>query len=124
MSLEEVHRETVTFVEFLFPGTLFPEEKIERHEDREMPVVVPEGAFCYSFFDVEKTVVGEEEFWGKRKNHSGRFYPDAAVFTLEEVKALPDIGFLASNMEANGWEKVVRTRRGNFQPLQPGDTIL
>jgi hypothetical protein len=27
-------------------------------------------------------------------------------------------------MEGNGWNEVVKTRRGNFQPLESGDTVL
>jgi hypothetical protein len=34
-------------------------------------------------------------------------------------------GFCAlSNMRANGWERVIRTRRGNFQPIEPGDVVV
>lgn len=45
--------------------------------------------------------------------------------TTEDVERLPgDHSILLSNMRGNDWERVVRTRRGNFQPVEPGDVVI
>ena len=123
MSKEEVKREVVTFVEFLFPGSVIPEKEVRQVENRDIPEV-PEGAFVYSFFDLNRTVVGKEEFWGSRNNHSGKVYPNAQILTVQDVKdQIPNSDILVANMEGNGWDRVVRTRRGNFQPFNEGDSV-
>jgi hypothetical protein len=122
---------TNTFVEILYPGSFMPEESVHKVKERDPERIAKSypKAFCFEFYDVVQnriTVDGEEQtVSGKRKNKSGRYYPGATVFTTEDLKKLPeDFSILISNMECNGWTRVVRTRRGNFQPLEKGDHIL
>lgn len=45
--------------------------------------------------------------------------------TVDDVRSLGDgYGTLIANMEGNRWEEVVRTRLGNFQPIESGDVVL
>jgi hypothetical protein len=47
------------------------------------------------------------------------------VLTAKEVEEkYPDSRILLTNMRVNNWETVVRTRRGNFQPLAENDVVL
>lgn len=44
---------------------------------------------------------------------------------VDEVKAeVPNSDILVGNMQRNGWDRVVKTRCGNFQPLTSLDTII
>jgi hypothetical protein len=46
-------------------------------------------------------------------------------FTAEQVEQLPgDHRTLLANMRGNGWDRVVRTRRGNWQPVESGDVVI
>lgn len=121
-----------TFVEILFPGTLFPEEQVQEVLSRKPQTVakkLPKGAFCFQFFDqICKEVIVDGEtrtICGKRKNESGRYYPEGKVYTAKEIAALgPDYRILLSNMECNDWPKVVKTRCGNWQPFTEKDAII
>ncbi len=125
MSMQNVEKVTVTYIEFLFPGSFVSESSVKEVANRSVPKKIPKGAFAYSFYDMEKTIVGEEEFWGKTKNHSGKYYPEAEIFNLKQVKAnFPESTIIISNMECNKWKYIVKTRRGNFQPFEKEDKIV
>ena len=113
------------FVEFSFPGVFLSEYSHEEIAERKPELVtVPEGAFAYRFYDQEQMMVGDELLTGKCKNYSGYTYFGKA-YTLEEVKRdFPQHTTLIANMECNGWNTVVKTRRGNWQPLNEGDTVI
>lgn len=52
-------------------------------------------------------------------------YNYGEIFDLERVKALgAGYDILVSNMEGNKWPRVVRTRLGNWQPLEDEDVVL
>ena len=113
------------FVEFSYPGIFFSEYSHEEIAERKPELVtVPEGAFAYRFYDQEHTVVDGKLQTGKCKNYSGFTYFGKA-YTLEKVKQqFPQHTILIRNMEGNGWDRVVQTRRGNWQPLEEGDTVI
>lgn len=114
---------TKTYVEIFYPGSFFPETKVQEVKDR-TPIDLPNGAFAFSFFDREETKINGEVLYGKEKNRSGRFYA-GELFTLEEVKEkFPENRILISNLENNGYDRVVKTIRGNFQPFTSNDTML
>jgi len=51
------------------------------------------------------------------------------VLTADDITRMavddgPDYSILLANMRGNGWDRVVRTNRGNFQPVEPGDVVL
>jgi hypothetical protein len=46
-------------------------------------------------------------------------------YTAEQVEQLPgDHHTLLANMRSNGWAKAVRTRLGNWQPVEVGDIVI
>lgn len=90
---------------------------------------MPTAAFAFTLYDVETQTATLED--GSSFEHdrtvyrSGMIYPCAAAFTVDEVKALTgDHRILVGNMIGNGWQKVVRTRAGNFQPLLPDSVVI
>jgi hypothetical protein len=113
-----------TYVEFMFPGSFFSETTTRKVSSRVTPTDIPEGAYGYRFFDRQELTEGGETLIGKNTNYSGTTYPGGVTFTVEQVENLPgDYKILASNMRNNGYDLVVRTRRGNFQPFNKDDSL-
>lgn len=113
-----------TYVEFYFAGSFMSEISVHEVENRNRPIDIPPNAFGYSFYDREETVIDGEKLTGAIKNRSPMTYFGQAM-TLDEVKRnVPNSNILISNMQCNGWDKVVRTKLGNFQPLQENDVVL
>jgi hypothetical protein len=116
---------TKTYVTFFYPGSFFPETSIREVAERSLtPDEIPNGCYAYRFHSqVEGTLDGEKVV-GSPKDYSGMFYI-GEVLTLEQVKEkYPTNKILISNIEGNGWDVVVRTRLGNFQPLSQGDKVI
>lgn len=113
------------FVEFSFHGAFLSEYQVKEVTERNPELVtVPEGAFAYRFFDRTETSIDGEVLVGERKNISPLTYI-GKEYTLEEVKdQFPECHILISNMEVNGWSRVVKTRCGNWQPLLEGDIVI
>ena len=114
----------VTYVEFEYPGSFFAETEVKAITKRDVrKAKANKYAFAFRFFDIiekEVTVGGEvKRVVSSRRNVSPTYYPGAKILDAKAVAKLPgDHGILLSNMRCNGWEKVVRTRRGNFQPFE------
>lgn len=113
------------YVEFLYPGALFSETSVEEVAERDpRKVQAPRECFGYKFFDRLEVRVGDETLIGESKNHSGTFY-FGRVMTLEDVKReMPEADILIRNMKGNGYDRIVKTRRGNFQPFTKKDKIV
>lgn len=115
-----------TYVEILYPGTFVSETEVRPVDSRDpAKFQAPQRCFGYRFFDRDEVVSGDEVLAGKPKNYSGTHYFGKAM-TVDEVEAeFPNSSrTLVSNMQVNGWDKVVKTRCGNFQPLTSLDTIV
>jgi hypothetical protein len=120
----EVNGDTKTYVEVMYPGILFSESDVQEVDYRDPDAIAKKfkNAFGFRFFDQERTQVKvggkTSTVSGERRNESRFYYPDGETFTVDEVKKLKgDHKILISNMEGNGYKKVVRTRMGNFQPF-------
>ncbi len=120
------------YVEYLYPGSLLPEEsviKIDAPADLKVALkYLQPGCFAFSFFSLrirEAEVEGKKIRDAERFDVSARWYPDADVFTLDSVRDMgPEFQILSGNMECNGWPRVVRTRRGNWQPFLDADRLI
>lgn len=113
---------TKTFIEILYPGSLFPESQIEEVKDRAQ-IPLPKGAFAYQFFDQQEVESDNEILRGKPKNYSGRFY-EGTVYTKEEViKEVGENSSIVFNIDWNN-DKAIKTVLGNWQPFTPKDTLL
>lgn len=112
------------YVTFLYPGLLFPNESSIKINSRDDKFEIPKECFAYYFRDREEVEQDGELLTGDWKNVSGRFY-FGEIFDEEMVKALvPDNKILLSNMRGNGWKELVKTRRGNFQPILENDKVI
>lgn len=112
-----------TYIEYSFPGSFFSEHSVKEVANRNIPKSVPDGCFGFCFFDVEEVDVNGERLTGKRKNKSGMHYYGEKL-NANQVAKLPDTAILLRNMKNNNWDFVVRTIRGNFQPLHADDVII
>ncbi len=112
------------YVEFFFPGSFVSETSAQEVANRTDAVELPRGAYGYRFFAQQEVEQDGEVLKGERKDIGPMTYY-GEVLTLEDVQALPgDYRILASNMKCNGWSRVVRTVRGNFQPLDVCDVVV
>lgn len=116
---------TKHYIEFSFPGALCSEHKAQEVAERNLELVkVPDGAFACRFFDQSEAIVDGKTLVGGKNNFSPFTYFGTA-YTLKEVKAqFPQLTTLISNMERNGYNRVVKTCCGNWQYLEEGDTVI
>lgn len=135
MPTRTVTEETITFIEFFYPGSLFSESSDRQVKNRDKPKRIPKNAYSYRFYDkVKITIEGEdawtkdEVFWRKAKNFSGQHFIDGEKFTLVQLKKKygkdDNYAILISNMKCNRWKHVVKCKTGNWQPFEKGDKIV
>ena len=123
------------YVIFYSPGTLVAEtttkeiEKWDIVKAVKMAEAIEEryGAKPYGFqFSTKKR--GFRDFDSKETKRSSMYYLGGKIYTLEELKAQndPDNRILISNMERNGYARVVINNNSYewTQPLDEGDMVL
>ena len=119
-----------TFVEYLVTGDIPNQNLIDEVPDREFNnLLVPEKAYCFSFFDmiiahvdVDDTLI---ELRSRRINQSPLYYYGGRVLTTEQViKDIPDNEKVLLYMNVNGWDKVIQTRTGQFMEFKNDDVII
>lgn len=119
----------VKYVEFLYPGVLFNETSLSpRETDKPQSIKIPEGAYAFRFCERTEGKIKGEEVIGKWQYDPKTYYARGGkVFTLAEVKAgaiSGDCNILISNMECNGYDRVIKTNRGNVQPFDTNCVLL
>lgn len=123
---------TTTYVTYYYPDAFLDESSSKPVATRDPQAIAAEsepGVFAFTFHDQVTTTVMVDGYEvptaSKALNESGMYYIDAQQMTAADVVALPgDHRILLSNMEANGWDPILRCRTGNFKPMQPGDEII
>jgi hypothetical protein len=119
----------VTYIEYFMPGAIVSENytKIIEPYMRNHPenLVVPDGVYGFRFFDREEIEQDGEILRGPSKNQSGMYYIGTIHDYMEVLTWDPkEYGTLESNMRINEWEKVVKTKYGQFFPLEKDDRVL
>ena len=122
-------------VTFLSPGTFVSEETTKEIVSWDVDLaleMVPNikeryGATPYGFFFTTRER-DEDDFDSHQTKKSNLYYLGGTISTLEEVRnrADPDDRILISNMENNGYDKIiVNTNSWKWtQPLRKGDIVL
>lgn len=119
----------VKYVRFDYPGTFVDESSMtKRTTDDPEQIEVPKGAFAFRFCERTEVEADGETLLGEWQYDDRTFYaPGSRIVTLAEVKAGAiegDCNILISNMECNGWDRIVQTNRGNCKPYQENDYVL
>jgi len=97
------------FVRFLYPGSFFSEDSSKEVAERDPAKVdVPQGAFCFSFYDqiVGVAIEGDKEIpvSSGSLDESPKYYYGGKVYTVAELNAeFPNERILISNVEGNGY---------------------
>lgn len=123
------------FVHFVSPGTFVAEETVKPidawdvDEALSMARTVTErhNATPFGFFFTTRTRA-DEDLDSKESAKSGMYFLGGEVRTVDDVRkaALPEERVLLSNMEGNGWSRII-TNRNSWkwsQPLRDEDTVL
>jgi len=123
------------FVTFLSPGTFCAEQTTQPIEEwnvdeavaRARNIVERHAATPYGFqFSTRERT--DDDLDSKVTETSGVYYLGGEIQTLEQIKAKgdPADSILISNMECNGWDRVViNTNSWRWtQPLNDGDIVL
>lgn len=113
------------YVEFLHPGIIISDssEKEVSHRDYSK-IKIPENAFGFRFFDIETVVVKGEKLIGKKKNLS-KWYYQGEIYTKKDVEnKVKDNDIILRNMEYNSIEKVIKTKFGQYIPMEKGDCVI
>lgn len=90
----------------------------------------PKGHYGFRFYDIEYQIAkrddgSEVEVDHKQVNRSGTYFINGTVYDEAGVKEhVSDNSILLSNMEGNGWSRVVRTKTGNICPFLDKDEIV
>ena len=116
------------YVEYLHPGIFVSETSVSEIPERDVSKIeISDNCFGFRFFDRTVTVVDSEMLTGDIKNISGWYYRGEKM-TLEQVKATfgndSEYSSLISNMECNDVGAVVKTKFGQFIPLNDGDEMI
>ena len=123
------------FVTFYSPGTFVSEQStqeidswdVEEATKRAENITERHNAIPFGFrFTTNER--GDEDLDSKVTDSSGMYYINCKVQTLPILILRNDVDdkTLISNMQSNGWDKVVTTIKGwkaTF-PLEEGDTVL
>lgn len=123
------------FVTFYSPGTFVAEQTTKPIDSWNVDLAVSmsseikerHGALPYGFqFSTRER--GENDLDSHEAERSPFYYLGGEVFTVEQLKEIgnPDDHILISNMECNGWNKViVNTNSWKWtQPLKDSDVVL
>jgi hypothetical protein len=115
---------TKTYMMLFYPGSFVSETSSKPVESRAVPKVRPEGAYAIQFYDVEETEVNGETLKGKPKNHSPTYYWGKEFSAEEAIREVGEGSILASNVRGNKFKRLVKTVRGNWQPLDDKDVVI
>lgn len=119
----------VHYVTYYYPGSFFPETSRKQVPDWDSERAYlasssdPRKPYAFKFVTLGRTA---EELNSREIARSPTYFLGGSLMSLEEVLASPgsDLKTLAENMQANGWDRVIRARYGNYQPFGPEDTLL
>ena len=116
----------------LYPGSFYPEEgpatELTSAASIEDVVAALDNGRCFA---IEVRTVTEKlwtdgeggEMWLTEKEIGSYRIYFGTELTADDVPG-PDFKILRHNMVSNGWKTVVRTRAGNYQPVEASDVVV
>jgi hypothetical protein len=127
--------ETRHHVTYLYPGFFFPEDgkrcQIGEPTVEQVQANSPDDQWFAAEVSTQQytrwTDGGGGEKWLPTEGSTRSKFRVLVgeTLTAEDVAALDgDHSILLSNMRSNRWDRVCRTRRGNFQPVDANDVVI
>lgn len=110
------------YIEYLFPGSFLSESAAKPVLEPVFDGAWPDRAFAYRFFVRAEMECDGEVLRGTARDHTGWTYR-GRVLTLNDIPDTQENRILRSNMQINGWSRVVRTVFGRCFPLDEDDTV-
>lgn len=111
------------YVRIWYLGLFVSEDSVREVATREERPELGANAYGWQFFDRESAVSPDgETLLGKEKNHSPTYYIGTEL-TAEQAIAEGN-SIARSNIEGNGYKRLVRTARGQMFPLNDGDVVV
>jgi hypothetical protein len=131
MATVNTQLEVVELAELYMPGSFMDESSTVEVNGRTIEQIARTADISVFAVRTFKVLEGTAQVGDKTvKVRSERFdvspqaFVGGDVFTLEEVKTqFPQHSTLISNMEGNGWNRVIRARTGNWKPYE-GEAVL
>jgi len=115
------------FINYLFPGTFFPESSAKRVTSTNVPTSVPRDVYAFYFTETEVAVDGKKEFTGETKQVSKTYMIGTAVH-VDDIPAIldgRDTDILKSNIRNNSPTKTgIKTHLGNWQMLDERTVVV
>jgi len=124
-----VNQITKTFVTYFYAGVFVADTSTREIKNKNGRQRFPPGAFAYQFYNHDYIIMpdGKNVPMGDDYDCSGLHYraEGSNIYTLEQVKKLfPKEKVMISNMECNGYKKVIKTHIGNWRELNEEDKIV
>lgn len=120
---------TKTFIRFFYPGVLFSEtsDKEVPRRDPNATREFPKSCYAFRFYDIDEETVEafgrKETIRDKAKNWSPTYYLGGEILNKAEVKRR-GMKIAHTNMECNGWDRVVLTRYGQVFPVEDDEPVI
>jgi hypothetical protein len=117
---------TRQFLEYSIGGRFMAEPHVIEINERNPDFAkknLPKNAFCFKFYSVTEAIIDGDKLLGKPKDKSPIYYPDATVWTLQQLTEAKKDEALILNCETFGG-KVVNCNSGNWQPFYENDQII
>ncbi len=118
------------YIEFIYSDIVLSESSKKVIENRVITKVeVSEKAIGFRFFDTLETTIEVDgkpvKLMSERIDESAMFYYGGRVYTREELaQEASGNQTLLDNMDRHGWNKVIKTRMGNFRPFKDTDILI
>ena len=119
-------KKTKIFITFYYPGFFFSETATYEVANEEKAIKKANADkywFRYELSRREDIVDGKKTYEGEEEVYKTVVFAKE-ICTLEDIERMDkegkDIGNLLINMKVNHYKKVVKTRRGNWQPWEEG----
>ena len=115
---------TKTYMRKYYPGIFVSETSDEVVTERVAPESPPKGCYAVQFFDQTEELIDGEKLLGKPKNWSKTTFYGTEYTDEEAIRETGEHSTLASNVRGNKYSRLVKTIRGNWQPLSDGDVVI
>lgn len=110
------------FMRTFHPGLFVSEQSVKEVPSREVRPAPLSRAYAWQFFERECVVKDGETLLGEPKNHSPTYYVGEELSAEEAIARGNNVA--KSNIEGNGYKRLVITKMGQMFPLYDGDVVV